>query len=108
MKINPGVYVQGIHATTNHHFFFFFFAVLSLISAGSSISGNPKDVQCHMAEKGESIGYNNLIYPCVFNYYCYVSFSSKIPSLASIVNDKNLVKCKALTAFSGITTQKPF
>lgn len=59
-------------------------------SASSSISENPKDVQCQTAQKAEGILYNNLICPFVFNYY-YVSFSSKIPSLASIVNDKNMI-----------------
>lgn len=59
-------------------------------SASSSISENPKDVQCQRAQKAEGILYNNLICPFVFNYY-YVSFSSEIPSLASIVNDKNMI-----------------
>ena len=59
-------------------------------SASSSISENPKDVQCQRAQKAEGILCNNLICPFVFSYY-YVSFSSKIPSLASIVNDKNMI-----------------
>lgn len=49
MKRFSHVSVQRIHATTNHHFL----AVLSLISAGSSISENPKDVQCQTVEKGK-------------------------------------------------------